>query len=93
MTLPAFFLGGKEQPVNKEQKELYKRFMTTPLAKGGKLSKEEMFHAGCLTLRAELENFIDDKLKGERGDAFSRGQDDGLRWVRDHLRFIFDKGF
>lgn len=90
MTLPAFFLGGN---VNKEQKELYKRFMSTPLAKSGKLSGEEMFHAGCLTLRAELENFIDDKLKGERGDAFSRGQDDGLRWVRDHLRYIFDKGF
>jgi hypothetical protein len=79
--------------MNKEQKRLYKSFMETPLAKSGKLSNEEMFHAGCLTLRLELENFIDDKLKGERGDAFSLGQDDGLRWVKDHLRFIFDKGF
>jgi len=79
--------------MNKEQKKLYKSFMETPLAKSGKLSSEEMFHAGCLTLRAELDAFITDKLKGERGDAFSQGQDDGLRWVKDHLRFIFDKNF
>jgi hypothetical protein len=79
--------------MNKEQKKLYKSFMETPLAKNGKLSHEEMFHAGCLALRAEIESFIADKLKGERGDAFSQGQDDGLQWVKDHLRFIFDKGF
>jgi hypothetical protein len=80
------------ESVNKEQKRLYISFMSTPLAKATKLSSEEMFHAGCLTLRAELENFIDEKLEGERGDRFSEGQDDGLRWVRDHLRFVFDKG-
>lgn len=79
--------------MNKEQKELYKNFMNTPLAKAGGLSKEEMFHAGCLALRDELEKFIDDKLQGERGDAFSMGQDDGLRWIKDHLKFIFDKSF
>lgn len=79
--------------MNKEQKELYKKFMSTPLAKAGKLSGEEMFHAGCLTLRKELDSFINHNLKGERGDAFSQGQDDGLRWVQDHLRFIFDKSF
>ena len=79
--------------MNKEQKKLYQSFMETPLAKISKLSPEEMFHAGCLSLRNELESFIDDKLKGERGDAFSQGQDDGLRWIKDHLRFIFDKGF
>ena len=79
--------------MNKEQKKLYKSFMETPLAKSAKLSSEEMFHAGCLTLRNELDAFITDKLKGERGDAFSQGQDDGLRWVKDHLRFIFDKNF
>jgi len=67
--------------------------MATPLAKAGKLSGEEMFHAGCLTLREELDNFINDQLKGERGDAFSQGQDDGLLWVKDHLQFIFDKSF
>lgn len=78
--------------MNKEQKELYKSFMATPLARAGKLSSEEMFHAGCLTLREELENFIDEKLEGERGDKFSEGQDDGLMWIRDHLRFVFDKG-
>lgn len=79
--------------MNKEQKELFKRFMSTPLATAGRLSGEEMFHAGCLALRAELDSFIDDKLQGERGDAFSMGQDDGLRWIKDHLKFIFDKSF
>jgi len=79
--------------MNEEQKKLYISFMETPLAKSGNLSHEEMFHAGCLALRAELESFIDDKLKGERVGAFSEGQDDGLQWVKDHLRFIFDKDF
>jgi hypothetical protein len=79
--------------MNEEQKKLYQSFMDTPLARSVRLSPEEMFHAGCLALRQELEIFIDDKLKGKRGDAFSEGQDDGLQWVRDHLRFIFDKGF
>jgi hypothetical protein len=79
--------------MNDEQKNLYRSFMETPLAKSMELSPEEMFHAGCLALRRELDIFIDDKLKGERGDAFSQGQDDGLQWVRDHLRFIFDKDF
>jgi len=88
-----FFKGGNEKSMNKEQKELYRSFMRTPLAKAGKLSLEEMFHAGCLTLRQELDKFIDDKLEGERGDLFSKGQDDGLQWIKDHLRFIFDKGF
>lgn len=79
--------------MNKEQRELYRRFMDTPLAKAGSLSKEEMFHAGCLTLREELDRFINEQLRGERGDLFSEGQDDGLLWIKDHLRFIFDKGF
>lgn len=91
--MPLSLTGGTTILVNKEQKELYKRFMATPLAKTGKLSGEEMFHAGCLTLREELDRFIDDNLEGERGDAFSKGQDDGLRWVKDHLQFIFDKSF
>lgn len=67
--------------------------MASPLAKLGTLTHEEMFHAGCMTLREELDTFIDDKLNpGGRG-AFAKGQDDGLRWVKDHLRFIFDKSF
>lgn len=79
--------------MNKEQEKLYEGFVETLSEKNIELSLEEMFHAGCLALRQEIENFINDKLKGERGDAFSQGQDDGLRWVRDHLSFIFDKGF
>ena len=79
--------------MNKEQKALYKDFMATPLAKTGQLSKEEMFHAGCLALRAELDKFISQQLEGKRDNAFGKGQDDGLRWVQDHLRFIFDKSF
>jgi hypothetical protein len=47
------------------------------------------FEQGTLALKAEIEAFIDGQLKGERGDAFSMGQDDGLRWVNDHLRYLF----
>lgn len=79
--------------MNKEQRALYKDFMQTPLAKAGQLSKEEMFHAGCLALRSEIDKFINQQLEGERDGAFGKGQDDGLRWVQDHLRFIFDKSF
>jgi len=47
------------------------------------------FEKGVMALKAEIEEFIEGQLKGERGDAFSMGQDDGLRWVNDHLRFLF----
>lgn len=87
---PPCFFGGN---VNKEQKKLYRDFMATPLATSKHLSGESMFYAGCLAVRQEIERFIDDKLCGERGDAFSLGQDDGLRWVKDHLQFLFDKDF
>jgi hypothetical protein len=72
-------------------KDLYAAFMQTPLAKLSDLSGEEMFHAGCVALKEELEKFIAQKLQGEehRTDLFSKGQDDGLRWIKDHLHFIF----
>jgi hypothetical protein len=47
------------------------------------------FEQGAIALKAEIEEFIEGQLKGTRGDAFSMGQDDGLRWVNDHLRFLF----
>lgn len=78
--------------MNREQKELYEKFMNTALPKHD-LTKEEMFHAGCMALRQELERFINEKLDGERGDLFSMGQDDGLRWIKDHLAFIFDASY
>lgn len=52
---------------------------------------EQSFTFGAFALKLELQEFINDKLKGEdhRRDEFCRGQDDGLRWVLDHLEFIF----
>lgn len=50
---------------------------------------KKSFEQGAMALKAEIEEFIEGQLKGERGDAFSMGQDDGLRWVLDHLRYLF----
>lgn len=69
-------------------KKFYER-----LRKAKELKVEELFYNGALALREELDMFIDEQLKGERGDAFSQGQDDGLRWIKDHLAFIFDEKF
>lgn len=52
---------------------------------------KKSFEHGTMALKKEIEDFIQDKLKGQRGDAFSMGQDDGLQWVLDHLQFIFDE--
>lgn len=76
--------------MNEEQKELFSRFLST-VGDERMLAMEDIFYAGCSALRIQIERFINDKLQGERGDAFSMGQDDGLRWVLDHLRFIFDE--
>lgn len=48
-----------------------------------------VFEAGAISLRRHLEYFIMHQLRGERGDAFSMGQDDGLRWVLDELDRFF----
>lgn len=47
------------------------------------------FEIGVIALKKELEGFINGQLKGERKTAFAKGQDDGLRWVLDHLSFMF----
>jgi len=49
------------------------------------------FECGATSLKKEIEEWIKEQMKGKRGDAFSMGQDDGLQWVLDHLRFIFDE--
>lgn len=46
------------------------------------------FELGISVLRKEIEGFIKEQTKGERGDAFSMGQDDGLIWILDHMNFI-----
>ena len=74
-------------------KKLYKEFMATPLAQTGQLSREDMFHVGCTALRDEIMRFIDDNLESENESAlgqFSMGQNDGLRWVKDHLEFLWE---
>lgn len=50
-----------------------------------------VFEAGAISLRRHLEYFIMHQLRGERGDAFSMGQDDGLRWVLDELDRFFSE--
>lgn len=52
---------------------------------------EQSFVFGAFALKLEIEEFIKDRLKGaeHRNGEFCRGQDDGLRWVLDHLEFIF----
>jgi len=69
--------------MNRGAKALYDKY--------GYRSKDDKksFEQGALALKAEIEAFIDGQLKGERGDAFSMGQDDGLRWVLDHLQYLF----
>lgn len=52
---------------------------------------KKSFEHGALALKSEMEEFINGQLKGVRGDAFSIGQDDGLRWVLDHLEFLFSE--
>jgi hypothetical protein len=46
------------------------------------------FELGISVLRQEIESFIKEQTKGDRGDAFSMGQDDGLQWILDHMEFI-----
>ena len=50
-----------------------------------------VFEAGALAIRRHLEYWISNQLRGERGDAFSLGQDDGLRWVLDELEALFNE--
>lgn len=50
---------------------------------------EQSFFFGAFVLKLELEDFINSQLQGERMGEFDMGQDDGLRWVLDHLRYIF----
>ncbi len=71
--------------MNRGAKALYDKY--------GYRSKDDKasFEKGAMALKAEIEQFIDGQLKGVRGDAFSMGQDDGLRWVCDHLRFLFNE--
>jgi hypothetical protein len=52
-------------------------------------TNEQYFFMGAFALRQEIEAFIHEKLQGERISNFDRGQDDGLRWVLDHLEYIF----
>jgi hypothetical protein len=52
---------------------------------------ELSFMMGVFALKREIDDFIADKLGGERSDVFSKGQDDGLRWVQDHLEYILSK--
>lgn len=71
--------------MNRGAKALYDKY--------GYRSKDDKasFEKGTMALKAEIEEFIQTQLKGVRGDAFSMGQDDGLRWVLDHLRFLFNE--
>lgn len=50
---------------------------------------EQSFTFGAFALKLEIEDFINQRLQGERHGEFQMGQDDGLRWVLDHLEFIF----
>lgn len=71
--------------MNRGAKALYDKY--------GFRSKDnkKSFEHGAIALKKEIEEFIEGQLKGERGDAFSMGQDDGLQWVLDHLRFLFSE--
>lgn len=71
--------------MNRGAKALYDKY--------GYRSKDDKasFEKGTMALKAEIEQFIEGQLKGVRGDAFSVGQDDGLRWVLDHIRFLFNE--
>lgn len=69
-----------------------KKLIDTHLG-NGVIIDEQSFSFGAYALKKELETFITKTLEGERTSEFNRGQDDGLRWVLDHLQFIFDKGF
>lgn len=51
---------------------------------------EQAFAFGAFALKLEIEEFINQRLQGERHGEFQMGQDDGLRWVLDHLEFIFE---
>lgn len=52
---------------------------------------KKSFEQGAIALKKEIEEFIQGQLKGDRGDAFSMGQDDGLQWVLDHLGYLFSE--
>jgi len=51
---------------------------------------EQSFAFGAFALKLEIEDFVSQMTQGERHGEFQMGQDDGLRWVLDHLEFIFE---
>ena len=53
-----------------------------------KRSDEELIREGAEGVISLLIGFIQRNLSGDRGDTFSKGQDDGLRWVLDEINYI-----
>jgi hypothetical protein len=56
--------------------------------KNGDASAEELVRIGAEGVIGLLISFIQKNIQGDRGDVFSKGQDDGLRWVLDHIAYI-----
>lgn len=49
---------------------------------------EDLVRKGAEGVISLLIGFIQKNLSGDRGDTFSKGQDDGLRWVLDEINYI-----
>lgn len=70
-------------------KEIKKQFKETVKNSDKVVTSDEAFMLGCYAIKEHIESFVKRQLKGSRGDAFSKGQDDGLAWVIDELEHVF----
>lgn len=65
-----------------------KALMETHIGASNLQVDEQSFALGVMALKKEIEHFVENNLKGKRHSDFAEGQDDGLRWVLDHLHYI-----